>query len=331
MDRDHDTAEAILEVAERIARVEQRLMRTVLEDLASSGSDVLRYRIISDDIKGGTIPLDGAISLFSGAKQMISAAACSVVNPVTHHPRTDRSDVRQLIQHARMGQTEIGSFVLKILCPLDSVKDPPLLSEMYPFTRNMTTLLMRATSSLIKGIEQGDIDRVLEEESQLHARPEISSNLCKGLMDIRGEIESGEIELSVKWASSIQLPPPLVPKIIRIPIEYYPEIEKVHRILRPVPSDNRDQYMIGTVETLNGDVGEDGKRYGEVVLSILLPEEDELIKARTNLNSFEYEQAVEAHEKGRSYVKLRGVLKRGIQISRIDNPTGFTLIGDDNR
>lgn len=328
MDRDDDIAEALFEVAKRIAEVEQRTIESVIEDLASSGSDVLRYRIISEDIKAGTIPLEGAISLFSGAKQMISAAACSVVNPVTHHPRTDRNDARQLMQHARMGQTEIGSFVLKILCPLDSVKDSPQLSDSQPFTRAVTTLLMSATSKLIKGIEQGNVDSVLKEQSQNGARPEIPSNLCKGLMDLRGESETGEIELSITWASSTLLPLPEVPSRIRIPIEYYPEIEKVHRILRPLPSENKNQYIIGTVETLNGDVGEDGKRYGEVVLSLLLPDEDELIKARTSLNSSEYEKAVEAHERGRSYVKLKGHLIRGIRISRIDKPEGFTLVED---
>ena len=88
--------------------------------------------------------------------------------------------------------------------------------------------------------------------------------------------------------------------------------------------------MIGTVETLNGDVGEDGKRYGEVVLSVLLPDEDELIKARTSLNSSEYEKAVQAHEKGRSYVKLKGHLTRGLRISRIDKAEGFSLVEDDS-
>lgn len=330
MDRDVDTPAAILEVAQRLARIEKRDIESVIEDLASSSSDVLRYRIVSDNIKGGTIPLEGAIGLFTGAKQMISAAACSVVNPVTHHPRTDRTDARQLIHNARMGQTEIGSFVLKILCPLDSVKDPPLLSETQPFTRSVTTLLMRATSKLINGIEQGNIDSVLEEQSHVNVRPEITSNLCKGLLDLRGESDSGEIELSIQWASSNLLPRPEVPSVIRIPMDYYPEIEKVHRILRPIPTGNKDQYMIGTVETLNGDVGEDGRRCGEIVLSLLIPDEDELIKARTSLHSGDYEKAVLAHEKGRSYVKLRGQLTRGVRISRIDNPEGFSLVEDDS-
>lgn len=67
---------------------------------------------------------------------MISSAACSVVNPFTYHPRTDRNDARQLIHHARMGQTEIGSFVLEILCPIDSGKD----SSQLPDSRAFTTL-----------------------------------------------------------------------------------------------------------------------------------------------------------------------------------------------
>lgn len=154
IDRDEDTAEAILDSAVRVARVEKRTIESVIKDLASTNSDVLRYRLISEDIKAGTIPLEGAISLFSGAKQMISAAACSVVNPVTHHPMTDRNDARQLIQHARMGQTEIGSFVLKILCPIDSVQDSPLLSETQPYTRTVTTLLMSATQTLSEGLNR---------------------------------------------------------------------------------------------------------------------------------------------------------------------------------
>ena len=87
--------------------------------------------------------------------------------------------------------------------------------------------------------------------------------------------------------------------------------------------------MIGTVETLNGDVGEDEKRCGEVVLSLLLPDEDELIKARTSLKTSEYERAVEAHEQGRIFAKVQGHLNRGLRISRIDNPEGFALVEDD--
>ena len=84
--------------------------------------------------------------------------------------------------------------------------------------------------------------------------------------------------------------------------------------------------MIGTVETLNGDVGEDGKRSGEVILSLLLPDETELVKAKVRLDSNDYLLAVQAHERGRTYIQLHGVLRRGDRISRIDRPEDFSLI-----
>ena len=326
MDRDDDTAEAVLELAERLAAVEKRPLESVVDDLASAGSDVLRLRVITEEARGGTIPLEEAEGLLVGARQSLSSAACSVSNPVTHHPRIDRVEARQLLQNARMGQTEVGSFVLKVLCPLNAVSDPPMLAETQPFVRSVTTLLMRSTGQLISAIEQGNLDSVLEAQEASTARPEISSNLCKGLMAMRGDRESGEIEMSIRWAPYHQLPTPSESRVIRIPMEYYPEIERAHQVLRPQKDEAKDFIMIGTVETLNGDVGEDGKRSGEVTLALLLPDEDEIVRARTMLTSADYEKAVTAHEQGAGYVQLTGRIRRGVRISRIDNPRDFRLL-----
>ena len=109
-------------------------------------------------------------------------------------------------------------------------------------------------------------------------------------------------------------------------MEYYPEIERAHQVLRPQKDETKDVLMIGTVETLNGDVGEDGKRSGEVTLALLLPDEDEIVRARTMLTSADYEKAVTAHEQGAGYVQLTGRIRRGVRISRIDNLRDFTLL-----
>lgn len=326
--KDDDSAEAFLLAAEKISEIEQRPIEAVVNDLIATNSDIIRYRKDSDDIKGGSIPFEDVISMLNGAKQMLSSAACSVSNPVLHHARLDRNEARQLIQNMRMGQTEIGSFILKILCPLDAITDPPLLTDLQPYTRMVTTLLMRSTEKLINGIENGNIDQILEAQAQKGERPEISSNLCKGLIDLKGEQDSGEIEISISWASSIQKPTMTVPTSIRIPIDYFPMIEKIQQKLKPIPGKDTDQVMVATVETLNGDVGEDGRRCGEVVLSVLLPDEEELIKARTDLTPEDYEKAVIAHERGQSYIKLKGQLKRGLRISRIDNPENLMLVDD---
>lgn len=328
MDRDEDTSVAILGAAERIAKLEKRPLRTVLEDLVTTGSDVLRFRIVSEQTRGGMLSLDGAGSLLSGAKLTIGAAACSVVNKVPHHPRTDRNEARQLLSKSHLGQTEVGSFVMKIVCPLDAVQDPPILEDLLPFTREVTTLLMRATSRVVGGIEQGNLDQILEEEQGEGASPEISSNLCKGLANLRGDRDDGEVELSVCWASSRLLHYPSEPQLIRMPFEYFPEIERAVKVLRPEPERDQERKMLGTVETLNGNTTTTGGREGEVILSLLLPDEEDLIRARVNLNPEDYSKAVTAHQGGQRYVELKGLLKRGVRVGRVEKLSHFNLLED---
>jgi hypothetical protein len=80
---------------------------------------------------------------------------------------------------------------------------------------------------------------------------------------------------------------------------------------------------------LNGDVGEDGHRSGEVVFALLLPDE-EVVKARGNLDPENYEKAVHAHEKGRGYVSFNGLLKRGVRVNRIEEITEFKELVSQN-
>ena len=326
MDYDEDTPLAILEIAMRIAEVEKRSVDSVIEDLEATGSDVLRLRAVSDELRGTSISFDRALGMLDSARQMLSAAACSVAYPATHHSRTDRSETRQLLARTKMGQTEIGSFVLKLLCPLDAVQELPLLPEVQPFVRSTTTLVMNATSTLIGAIEQGTVNDLLEKQYNRDEPPLISSNLCKGLLDLQGSQEQGEVILSMTWGSLAHVPLPTAPSTVRLPVDYYPEIERAYRQLRPMKGEDETHQMIGTVETLNGDVGEDGKRSGEVILSLLLPDETELVKAKVRLDSNDYLLAVQAHERGRTYIQLHGVLRRGDRISRIDRPEGFSLI-----
>ncbi len=326
MDYDEDTPLAILEVAMRIAAVEERPLGSVIEDLEATGTDILRLRAVSEELRGTSISFDRALGLLDGARQMLSSAACSVANPATYHSRTDRSEARQLLARTKMGQTEIGSFVLKLFCPLDAVLELPLLPEIQPFVRSTTTLVMNATSTLIHAIEQGTVDDLLEKQHNGDEPPLISSNFCKGLLDLKGDQTQGQVILSMTWGSLVHVPVPQAPSTIHLPVDYYPEIERVYHQLRPAKREDDTRQMIGTVETLNGDVGEDGKRSGEVILSLLLPDEAELVKAKVRLNSDDYLSAVQAHERGRTYIQLQGLLRRGDRIGRIDRPENFALI-----
>jgi ketosteroid isomerase-like protein len=320
--------DAMLDVVRRLAAVEQRSPRAVLADLQWPDADVLRVRVANDAAEGGQISLAADVMLRDGARRALLASACSVVHPASFHPRLSRSEADTLLAACRSGQTELGSYVVKIICPLYAVDEEPV-----PFTRRVTRHLMRVTSELVTSIERTSIDAYLDSQAE---SPTLSSNLCDALlrMQPRGEEDlkgdAGHLELSTTWAADSQVPPPTdaeVPSRVVIKAAYMREIERAAQRLRSTGTDVREEWLVGTVETLDGTPGADGRRSGEVYFSLRMREGD-LVRARAFLDPDKYEVAMKAHMRGRADVLLLGELHRGARLWRIDPLRRLTLLDD---
>src|SRR5438876_978779 len=162
-----DYAVAVLDVAERLAEIENRPISSVLTDLIMPGADVLRFRLISPRPENGSISLEAALNLLEGAKTALLSAAHSVEHPQTHHPRLNRIEGKELLRASRFGQTEVGSFVIKIVCPLAAVDVPPALdliepnAGQLPFVRRTTNLLMRSVGRVVTAVEQNTVENLI--------------------------------------------------------------------------------------------------------------------------------------------------------------------------
>jgi hypothetical protein len=294
----------------------------VLNNLVETHSDVVRFCVSGEDIAGGMLPIMDATGLIDGARHALLASACSVVSKTKHHPRMSRGEADDFLRICKLGQTELGSYVIKVVCPLNEMPEPPLLPDVQPFARETTALLARACAKIVSSIEQDTVDQMLtEEESQ----PEVTSNLCDALLRMHATREKSSLTVDVGWAAMPKLDIPKTPHSSRFKPEYFRMVEEIGRHLRPVQEEQREMRFFGTVETLNGDVGDDGRRSGEVSFALLLRDED-IVRARGNLAAEDYEKAVHAHEKGLGYVSFDGILKRGIRVSKVEQIQNFSEI-----
>jgi hypothetical protein len=91
------------------------------------------------------------------------------------------------------------------------------------------------------------------------------------------------------------------------------------------PEKQTDDVFIGTVERLEGDMGPEGRRSGDVILSLLLPEELQ-VGVRTRLNADDYAKADQAHRDAGTYIKVAGVLHSGRQPRQLYRLKFFELI-----
>lgn len=315
-----DYARRIMDVVAILADRERRPAEEILNDLLIA-ADVLRYRTISADTQRGDLALEDGLRILDGAKRSLLAAACSVVSPVSYHPRMSRTEATQFLDSCRLLQTERGSFTVAIACPMRAVEEQKRLFGLdAPFARRTTELLMRSLVELAQALETDNVASLYEAEAN---RPVISANLCDAILRMQPPDEKSQLSISVTWSG---MRPPAgatsVCQEVTFQHDDFPILEDVYNRLRPAPAP-AESLFAAYVDALNGYPSSDGRMQGET--RFMLVHEEESIRAKTELSADDYQKAVEAH-RAVKLVKFLGVLHLGRRIHRITGVRNFTIM-----
>lgn len=320
-----DYTEAVEVLVQKFCCITGLEPEVVLAKIANVRDDVLRIRVFNGT-DNDNLPLNFASSLITNSEKLLKTAACSVLRPRVHHPRLFLSEASQLIDQARFGQTQRGSFVLRIACPLNALDvqaNLELDSADAPFVRHVTLLLNAALHQLAAAIEADSIDELVSSVKRSQA-PLVSSNLCEALSGMHDERLGNSLDLAFDWSATRQLPAGTPTGPIRVQRDYFYRIDEVRRELRSAEREHEDEF-IGTVERLDGEMGIDGIRSGEVVLAILLSE-GETVRARVLLTPEQYAIAIHAHMTDGAYVSVTGRLRPGNQPRALTDVTYFAVV-----
>jgi hypothetical protein len=309
-----DYAESVMSVAEKLASLESVPLERLMARLLEVRDDTLRLRITTPlDIQ--SLPLSFAADAVAATQKLVLAGASSVLRPQVHHPRLSRNEAKELLDAARFQHTEQGSFVLKVSCSYDGLDIPAV--DNVPFVRSTMLTILRASRQLVDAIEIDNLGEFVE-SARNDAAPAISSNLCEALTLLHDNELHNALEVSVEWSALSPLPEQVAPVMIQT--DYFPRIEEVQRALRDTTVGIEDTF-IGTVEQLNGDMGSDGRRSGQVILNLLL--EDEVVRAQVNLTADQYVLADRIHMTEGAYAIVAGRLRPGRQPRSLTNVTRF--------
>jgi hypothetical protein len=230
----------------------------------------------------------------------------------------------EFVDACELAQTEEGSFAVVLQCPLEAAGSVAVADEI-PFARRATDLLLTSVTELVRAIEK-DQTEALVNATQEGSGPGLTANLCEALVRMRPGDRDGGLTLSVSWASL--LPRPGASSLVQIPDAVFPKISEVGRRLRGVPDEPEEASFPARIEVLSGDqVDAQGRRFGEVRMSLLLVEEDTLLRARALLNAEQYALANEAHMSNQ-YVVVTGVLSRTSRPAVLTQVTGLRFMGE---
>lgn len=321
-----DYAETVDLVLGKICEFMGISRNSLIARLFSIRDDVLRLRVFNGT-NDYDLPLSFASSLITNAEKLLKAAACTVLRPRVHHPRLSLGEANQLIEKSRFGQTERGSYVVRVSCPLNALEAQGSLElddSDAPFVRQVTLSLNKALQQLASAIEADSIDGLID-SIRTSASPLVSSNLCEALSGMHDDYMDNSLDCAFDWSVLRHLPQETRTRPIRIQRDYFARIEEIRRELRYVEREQQDTF-IGTVERLDGEIGDDGRRSGVVVLAVLLAEEGESVRARTVLTPEQYAIADQAHMTNGAYIRVTGKLRPGRQPRQLTDISDFGIL-----
>jgi hypothetical protein len=229
-----DYAQRMADLVVALATIEQRPLWEILNDLSGPSGDLFRVKIDGAVTSQGSFPLDDAIKLFQGGRQVLWASAFGLLRPEPLHPHRKIKQVEDFMKTCRLGQTERGSFVATIFAPVPPEIQPAFANldagefqlEQQPFARQVTTRVMSSLGLMAGAIQNGKPEQLLDAVPQ-----GVSANLCDALVMMKPPGDQSRLDVGVTWSRNRPQLPADVPRSVSFPQEAFTVIEEVGRQL----------------------------------------------------------------------------------------------------
>lgn len=192
-----DYRERMVDAILAIASHEKRDPGDVAKEMAGHFADHIRVRVIHSDVDKGTIPLNDGILLNQRARDLLAASAMSTVLKRKHFSGKRTPEAREFLSSLRLGQTEIGSYVVNVIAPLLPVGAPDQEAiSTTSVTRMVTANLSSGLDALLEAIRDFEKNENLAVFNGA-VDAGVSANMCDALLGLSGEKRERKFEITI--------------------------------------------------------------------------------------------------------------------------------------
>lgn len=193
-----DFKRRVIDLIEVLAKTQNKDVDKIALEINEISDDVIRVRVIHDDVKHGAIPFNDGVELFIKTKELLISAARSVIKPQKgNYAGKAPKIVNDYFDSLKLSQTEIGSYVLKVESPIFFATNSQDDYCAEPFGRIVSNRIIHSILKLDEAIE-------LFKKEQNHRHFEeiisygVSASLCSALIGLSGNNRNRSIEISIQ-------------------------------------------------------------------------------------------------------------------------------------
>lgn len=195
-----DYEDRIRDAVTALAEQEGRKATEVARDVGLMSNNLVSVRVMHPDTDQGSIPLGDGVSLIAKAKDMLLAAAMAMYSKRRQFRGLHVKTARDYFETLRLGQTEVGSFVVNIIAPIGAVTSG-IDDDSEPIGSAVTHSLVSGLEALTQAVD------VYRDSGSLKAfetsvTKGVSANLCDAVVGLSGHRRNRDFEVTVRSGPS---------------------------------------------------------------------------------------------------------------------------------
>ena len=304
------------ETLQSIASFENRSIEALVNRILNPSYDIQKWRIANNYTSDGKIPFFSITDTIEKIKDVLATAYLDTLNPTRFHKKVYTTDVNKNISEYSFGQTEIGSYILNILCPLGNYQytifNPT--EQDIPLNRKINMRLLSSIDNIQKDLKNSNNNKVDEDVDQgLY-----SINFLDSLVDIYDETKDTEMNIIVDWCKDIGFvnEPPI--SSIKLEPIFMEKVNFIADKYRPKKEENIKKTYYGKIESITANPKVEDREYVQIKIVTIGYDNKKLnIQSRLNYSTF-YSIVKIAFDNG-SNIKLSGIQKNIGKQKWIDN------------
>lgn len=318
------------EVILMLSKVAGQSPSDILTALSIPKSDIFKVSLRSSSTASGTVYINEAINFYDGMEKALLSTGSAVIKPEKFYSHYFRN-AKKFAASCRVGQSERGSYVTTIICPLEMEMDREAgleqaveqADDTYP--RQVTKLFVSFSRNLVRAVEQNATGRILDANS---VQNKLSANFCNAIAQMEPKETEASVFITPHWNRAFPVTQDHWVSPIEIKKEYFSSIKQLANQLRPAADPVVAQF-VGRVVALEGESDEDNNMHGNI--SFRFQQGDSSMLAKIFLTPRDYAVACNAHRDSTDVVvtaELKRDPKRRIQ--KLENYVRFKLITDSD-
>lgn len=300
---------------QEIAAYEHKTNEEFVNKLLNPSYDIMKWRIASIDTNKGRIPFFAMTDAIDRIKDMMATVCLDTISPQRYHNMLYTAEVKKHLEGYSFGQTEIGSYIINLLCPLGNYEYVLFNREdELPLNRKINIRLLTSVNDIQTDLVHNNKMKFDEDVDA----GKYSVNFLDSLSEMYIQTKDVEMNITADWNPKIDNPVGFDLTTIRLMPGFCDDVQTVAEKYRPQKEQNTQKTYYGKISDISANPELEEREIVRIKIATI-GENEQKINVNANLDYAAYNSDVQEAFNNGLDIRLSGILTLKGNVRWIDN------------